>query len=73
MSPVSWIAAQIPAQYHGQEVTPTIELNMFEDAVNNVSLHSELTNIACDANFRKALDNIRNEWRWGTNIISSKL
>jgi len=64
-----WVAAQILPQYHDQEATPTVELNMFEDAINRVSPYAELTNAGCDADFQKILNDVRNEWRWGMNIL----
>ena len=69
VGPMSWVAAQILPQYHDQEATPTVELNMFEDAVNRVSPYAELTNAACDADFQKILNDVRSEWRWGMNIV----
>ena len=73
MGLVSWIAAQILPQYHDQEATPTVELNMFENAINRVSPYAELTNATCDADFQKILNDVRSEWRWGMNIVRSQL
>ena len=73
MGPVSWVAAQILLQYHDQETTPTVELNMFEDAVRRISPYAELTNAACDADFQKILKDVRSEWRWGMNIVRPQL
>jgi hypothetical protein len=72
MGPVSWIAAQILPRYHDQAVTVNVELNAFEDAINRVSPYAELRNAACDADFQKVLDTVRNEWRWGMNIVRSR-
>lgn len=73
MGPVSWIAAQILPRFHDQETTANVELNAFEDAINRVAPYAELRNAACDADFQKILDTVRNEWRWGMNIVRSRL
>jgi len=70
---VSWVAAQILPIYHDQEATVNVELNVFEDAINRVSPYAELGSAACDADFQKILDEIRSEWRWGMNIVRSRL
>ena len=61
MGPVSWITAQILPQYRDQQATPTVELKMFEDAVNRVSPYVELASAACNADFQKILNDVRSE------------
>ena len=73
MGPVSWIAAQILPRFHDQETTANVELNAFEAAINRVSPYAELRNAACDDDFQKILDTVRSEWRWGMNIVRSRL
>ena len=73
VGPMSWVAAQILPQYHDQEATPTVEFNMFDDAVNRVSPYAELTNAARDVDFQKILNGVRGEWRWGMNIVCPQL
>lgn len=69
MGPVSWIAAQILPRFHSQEATVDLPLNVFEAAINRVSQYAELKNAVCDDDFQKVLDQVRNEWRWGMNIL----
>ena len=71
MGPVSWIAAQILPRFHDQQATVNVPLNVFEGAIDRVSPYAELTNAACDADFQRVLDQVRNEWRWGMNIVRS--
>lgn len=73
MGPVSWIAAQILPRFHDQQATVNVPLNVFERAIDRVSPYGELTNAACDADFQRVLDQVRNEWRWGMNIVRSSL
>ena len=73
IGPVSWVAAQILPQYLDQEATPTVELNMFEDAVNRVSPYTKLMSAACDADFQQILNDVRSEWRWGVGIVRPQL
>ena len=41
-----------------------VELSVFEDAMNRVSPYTEMRNAeACDAHFKKFLDNIRSGWQ----------